>query len=125
MARCAAGIPASAFAENESSYGWRAAGGLSYRCSMKLLVRVDRRGDVSSFRDATEGRRIDEIRLHNPWEAPWIRDALVQYEHPREATFFVVEAPSEESVREDVHLTSRDLQDPEDAPGFVVLATAN
>jgi hypothetical protein len=92
---------------------------------MKLLVRVDRRGDVSSFRDATEGRRIDEIRLHNPWEAPWIRDALVQYEHPREATFFVVEAPSEESVREDVHLTSRNLKDSEDAPGFVVLATAH
>jgi hypothetical protein len=120
-----AGVPATAFAEDESSYGWRVAGGLSYRCSMKLLVRVDRRGDVSSFRYATEGRRIDEIRLHNPWEAPWIRDALVQYEHPREASFFVVEAPSEESVREDVHLTSRNLQDPEDAPGFVVLATAH
>jgi hypothetical protein len=37
----------------------------------------------------------------------------------------VVEAPSEESVREDVHLTSRNLKDSEDAPGFVVLATAN
>jgi hypothetical protein len=92
---------------------------------MKLLVRIDRRGDVGSFRFATEGRRVDEIRLHNPWEAPWIRDALVQFEHPREATFFVVEAPSEDSVREDVHLTSRDLPDPEDEPGFVVLATAN
>ena len=66
---------------------------------MKLLVRIDRSGDVGSFRHATEGRRIDEIRLHNPWEAPWIRDALVQYDHPREATFFVVEAPSEASDR--------------------------
>jgi hypothetical protein len=92
---------------------------------MKLLVRVDRRGDVGSFRYATEGRRIDEIRLHNPWEAPWIRDALVQFEHPREATFFVVEAPSEESVREDVHVTNRSLQDPQDAPGFIVLATSS
>ena len=92
---------------------------------MKLLVRIDRSGDVGSFRQATEGRRIDEIRLHNPWEAPWIRDALVQYEHPREATFFVVEAPSEASVRQDVELTSRNLRFPDDEPGFIVLATAN
>jgi hypothetical protein len=60
---------------------------------MRLLVRIDHTGDVTPFCRATEGRRIDEIQLHNPWQAAWIRDALVTFAHPDGATFFVVEAP--------------------------------
>jgi hypothetical protein len=92
---------------------------------MKLLVRIDRRSDIGPFRRATEGRRIDEIRLHNPFEARWVRDALVRFDHPREATFVVVEAPSEAAVREDVRLTNRNVHFPDGEPGFIVLATEN
>lgn len=90
---------------------------------MRLLVRIDHTGDVTPFCRATEGRRIDEVRLHDPWQAAWVRDALVTFGHPDGATFFVVEAPGEASLRRDVQSANRYLHFPDGEPGFVVLAT--
>jgi hypothetical protein len=90
---------------------------------MRLLVRIDHTGDVTPFCRATQGRRIDEVQLHNPWQAAWIRDALVTFAHPDGATFFVVEAPGEASLRRDVESANRYLHFPDGEPRFVVLAT--
>jgi hypothetical protein len=90
---------------------------------MRLLVRIDHTGDVTPFCRATEGRRIDEIQLHDPWQAAWIRDALVTFDQPDGATFFVVEAPGEASLRRDVQSANRYLHFLDGEPRFVVLAT--
>lgn len=90
---------------------------------MQLLVRIDRIGDVDPFFRATEGRPISEIQLHNPYQAPWIRDALATFGYPDTSTFLLVEAPSEASLRRDVESANRYLHFPDGEPQFVVIAT--
>lgn len=91
---------------------------------MQLLLRIDRVEHVDPFLRATEGRPLSVIQLHNPWQAAWIRDALATFGYPDTATFVLVVAPSEASLRRDVESATRYMHFPDGEPDFVVLATA-